>query len=177
MRLLLVSLAMLCLGACGSSMDQTAAPDGPVAGASIHELMAEVIAPQADVIWNSTGTLSDETGVHDLSPKTDEDWDHVRSAAVILAEAQNLLVMPGRTIMPQGEPMAPGGTLTEEQIAQHIVQDNAAFRNNAKAMQGLAQQALVAIDAHDVGQLDQVGAQIDQVCEQCHLQFWYPPAT
>jgi cytochrome c556 len=35
--------------------------------------------------------------------------------------------------------------------------------------------ALRAIDAHDIDGISEAGGTIDEACESCHLQFWYPP--
>ena len=35
--------------------------------------------------------------------------------------------------------------------------------------------ALDAIDAKDPNRLLEVGGEIDEACEACHLVYWYPP--
>jgi hypothetical protein len=34
---------------------------------------------------------------------------------------------------------------------------------------------LDAIDAKDSARLFEVGGEIDEACEACHLVYWYPP--
>ncbi|MCB1682964.1 MAG: hypothetical protein KDI31_00700, partial [Pseudomonadales bacterium] len=59
------------------------------------QFMNWVLDPQADVIWGSAGVVSTLEGERDLRPTTQEDWDAVRNAAATIAEAGNLLMMPG----------------------------------------------------------------------------------
>jgi hypothetical protein len=35
-------------------------------------------------------------------------------------------------------------------------------------------QAVAAVDARNIDQASEVGGAIDEECEWCHLQFWYP---
>ena len=69
-------------------------PYKPVA--DVKTLMASIMDPIADQYWGSVGTIIDETGEHELSPKTAEEWDNVRNAAYIVAESGNMLMMPSR---------------------------------------------------------------------------------
>jgi hypothetical protein len=162
----------LLLANCSRQSDD---PNGPHKVAAIHDLMADVVMPQTDILWNSTAILTDESGTHDMSPKTDQDWQNLRNAAIILAETQNLLAMPGRKVVPDGETLEGGGTLSADQIQTRVSEQHDDFVQHTGEMQRLAVQAIKNIDAHDLKALDKTGAQIDQVCESCHLEFWYPP--
>jgi hypothetical protein len=161
----------LLLAGCSQAED----PQGPHKIAAIHDLMADVVMPQTDILWSSTAVLSDETGVHDMSPKTEEDWQKLRNAAMILAETQNLLAMPGRKVVPDGDTLEGGGTLSADQIQTRVSEQHDDFVKHTGEMQKLAVQAIANIDARNLKALDKTGAQIDQVCESCHLEFWYPP--
>ena len=46
--------------------------------------------------WRVNGTVIDATGEHDLSPKSDDDWEQIVSAAATLAESTNALMIPQR---------------------------------------------------------------------------------
>ena len=54
--------------------------------------MAWVLEPQADLIWDSAGTITTFEGVEDLAPTTDEGWEEVAYAAGALEEAGQLLI-------------------------------------------------------------------------------------
>ena len=60
-----------------------------------RQMMNWILDPNADVIWGSAGTITTFEGVEDLTPTTQEGWDAVRNAAATLAEAGNLLKIPG----------------------------------------------------------------------------------
>ncbi len=60
----------------------------------IKQLMATVVQPQADVFWRSAGSVSDEKGVTDLTPASEEAWLRTRSAAATITEMGNLLMTP-----------------------------------------------------------------------------------
>ena len=63
--------------------------------ASIHDFMYWVLEPAADGIWDSAGFILTEAGEQDPQPTTQEGWDHVRNSATLVAEAGNLLMLPG----------------------------------------------------------------------------------
>ena len=83
--------------------------------------------------------------------------------------------MPGRKVVPDGDTLEGGGTLSVDQIQTRVSEQHDDFVKHTGEMQRLAVQAIRNIDARDLKALDKTGAQIDQVCESCHLEFWYPP--
>jgi hypothetical protein len=48
------------------------------------------------------GTVVDKEGIHELFPKTPEDWSDARHAAVRIIGGSNLLMLPGREAAPAG---------------------------------------------------------------------------
>jgi hypothetical protein len=111
--------------------------------------MQWILEPAADVIWDSAGTIITAEGRTELAPTTDAGWDDVRKHAAILAEAANLLMLPGR---------AAG----DDWIAY------------ARALQTTGRQALTAAEARDADALFEAGGQIYQACVACHAQYWLP---
>ena len=71
--------------------------------ATIKDIMDSAIDPSADYIWESVGTEVSAAGILDKRPQTDEEWKEERRRAVILVEAANLLLMPGRRVAKAGE--------------------------------------------------------------------------
>jgi hypothetical protein len=74
-----------------------------VPDATIKDLMQSVVDTSADVVWLSVTTEVNEKGVIDTRPVNDEEWNRVRHGAVTLAEAANLLMIPGRHVARPGE--------------------------------------------------------------------------
>jgi len=149
----------------------------PVTG--IQDIMASMIDPAADHLWESVATVANEKGVEEKRPKTDEDWKAVRSQAVILAEAANLLMVEGRPVAKEGailEDHGVPGNLTAAESEQAIAADRASFVGFAEALREVGVQMLTAADRKDTQALFDAGYPLDEVCENCHLKFWYPGA-
>jgi hypothetical protein len=143
---------------------------------TIKDLMESIIDPSADTLWGAVGTVVDNEGIHEMFPKTQEEWQEPRRAAVRMIEGSNLLIMPGREAAPPGtKSEAPGAELEPPQITVLIKEKRQSFDAFARALQGLGVEALGAIDAKDTSLLLEIGARMENVCEGCHQTFWYPP--
>lgn len=145
--------------------------------ASLRDLMSGLVDPAADALWNSVATISTSSGTEDRRPRTDAEWAAVRREALLLAEAGNLLAIPGRAVVLPGETIDGGeapGARTADQIAASIAADPARFAAFARALQQTVEPALAAIDRRDADALFEAGGAIDEACEACHRAFWYP---
>jgi hypothetical protein len=142
---------------------------------SIAEVMESIVMPSAQAVWDAVAVNVTADGIIEDIPETDEEWETVRWSAVNLAEATNLLVIPGR-------PVAPPGTVSEfpeeelgpEQVQALLDKQWPAWVGHTRALHEIALQTIKVIDAHDVDGLTEIGGAIDEACENCHLQFWYP---
>ena len=95
-----------------------------------------------------------------------------------MTEVANLLVMPDRKIVPDGGVVAGGkGYLLADQIAALKRSKRPAFLKAAKGLQDAWSEALAAANRRDVSALLAGRIQIEDVCEACHTQFWYPAAA
>ena len=176
--LLLSALASHCTS-------KPATPPTPTPGAtpdlkpfvSIKELMENIIDPIADNIFDAVATDITAKGIVETKPTTDDDWAKVRIGAVTLAEGSNLLRIP-RAAAPPGEtnrsqgPNAP--ELSPEQILAHINQDRALWNKHVDELRDIALEAMVTAKAKNADALFEVGGKLDKVCENCHLEYWYP---
>ena len=143
---------------------------------SVRDLMQSIIDPSADALWGAAGTVVDKEGIHELFPKTPEEWLDVRRAAIRIIEGGNLLMMPGREAAPAGtKSEAPGVELEPPQITALIKKYRRNFNAFAKALQVLGLEALRASDAKNAVLVLDIGARMENVCESCHQTFWYPP--
>jgi hypothetical protein len=142
---------------------------------TIRDLMESIIDPSADTLWGAVGTVVDNDGIHEMFPKTDEEWHEPRRAAVRIIEGSNLLIMPNREAAPPGaKSEAPGAELEPPQINVLLREKRESFDAFARALQGLGMEALGAIDARNTALLLEIGARMENVCEGCHQTFWYP---
>ncbi len=173
-------VAMLATAACRPSpptdppVPAPAAPDyAPTA--TIKEIMLGIVDPSADVVWGAVTTVMSEKGIVETVPKNDADWAAARLAAVRMAEASNLLMMPGRTVGHPGEKSdTPGVELEPHEMDALIAQDRASWLSHAKALRTVSLEAIQAVDAKNTEQLFEVGEHIERACEECHTNYWYP---
>ena len=70
---------------------------------TVKDIMDSVIDPSADVLWDSVEVIATLEGTERKAPRTDDDWKVLRRHAVALAEASNLLLIPGRHVARPGE--------------------------------------------------------------------------
>ena len=187
-RLMLVALTGFVVAAVGSQV-ACSAPAAPPAtdtpatsqftpAGTVKQIMKGIVDPSSAAIWNAVSTESGPKGVIEKAPKTDEDWAQLEHSALILAEVSNLLKMPERKMALADEadsktaPDAP--ELTPRQIEEKVDKDRAAWGKKADALQVAAIKAMAAAKAHDKDGIMNVGEEIDNACEQCHVVYWYP---
>ena len=175
--------SLLVTSACQSQPAATTATTAPatlpppdyIPTATIKDIMQSVVDPNADVVWLSVTTVQSAKGTVDSAPKTDEEWTKVRHGAIALTEASNLLMVPGRHVARPGEKSeTPGVELEPSEMEELITKDVPAWRMRAKALHDAGLAAIQAIDNKDAQKVFEVGEQIEQACENCHKQYWYP---
>jgi hypothetical protein len=108
--------------------------------------MEHVLTPAATVIWRSNGVIIDERGEHDLSPKSEADWEQIVSAAATLAEATNALMIPQRV-------------------------PDQAWISYARDLSQAADKAYHAAEQHDPKSVSEVSDQLDGICAACHRHY------
>ncbi len=165
------------LSACDQKTQEAAKPVAlfkPTA--TIQEIMTSIIDPNIDFVWNSTAVINTATGTEERKPHTDEDWLAVRQHALVVLEASNLLLIEGRSVAAKGATTSTKNSAeaSPEEIKRTIDAKRADFIAYAHALHDAVEQTIVAIDAKDATRLDNAGGAIDQVCEKCHKEFWYP---
>ena len=119
---------------------------------TVQQLMATDVQPTAEIYWNSVQFISDETGDHDIFPKTDADWAKIKGAATKLGQLGQQLKSTG---------------YTEGRRA-----DWTQFANSLIEVSKLAEQAA---EQHDTDKIFEVGGTMYNVCSACHQA--YPAET
>jgi len=146
--------------------------------ATVRNIMADMIAPSADVLWSAIQTVETPDGYVDKAPETDEEWASLRHSATTMVESANLLLMDGRRVAPEGATAAaPGYELEPDSIAALIAADRAHWVELVHELQESGRVFLEAIDARDATPLFDAGDGLNVACEDCHQTFWYPPAS
>ena len=141
----------------------------------MRQIMGDMVMPNADVLWNAVTTNVTDKGTEEKAPKTEEDWKAVRSSAVTIMEASDLILIPGRRVAAPGEKeQDPNVNLSPEKIQALIDADRPSWIKMAHNLHDSVLPALKAIDAKDAQALSDAGGVIDKACEDCHLKYWYP---
>jgi len=146
---------------------------------NLHELMKNVVAVQTQVIWDAGNDAMDDAGNPDASKMKPADWakvadaaGKVKDAAQRLATAPHVMAAaPGQKI--EGEGAAPGAFGAKE-VQQAIDANPRAFQAFAAQLAASMDELLAASKAKDAQKLFDVSGRLDQECEGCHMQFWYP---
>ena len=116
----------------------------------IKEIMMNVVDTNADVVWLSVTTTASSKGLIETRPQNDAEWMRVRQAAITLAEAANLLMIPGRHVARPGEKSeTPGVELEPSEMEALINKDRPGFSKHARALYDAAMLAVDAIDKRD----------------------------
>jgi hypothetical protein len=142
MRVLLVMLFLIVAPACSGPPPT---PYKPVA--DVKQLMASVVEPAAEIYWDAVGTIIDEQGVTEIEPATVEEWDAVRNAAYVVAESGNLLMMSSRA------------------------KDGGEWMTMSVALVDVGQRAIQAAEARNKQAVFDVGAEVYDVCTNCHAKY------
>jgi len=144
---------------------------------SVKELMKFMIDPVADNIFNAVGMKVTRQGVVEIEPKTDEDWDRVRTGAISLAEAAYLLKVR-RPFTPTGDENNSQGPdaveLSPAQITAKVERDPVEWNARIEALRNVGLQVLDIVERRKADELWEAGENLEATCEACHRSYWYP---
>jgi hypothetical protein len=136
-------LMILAVAACSSAPPPP--PFKPVADNKL--LMQSVVDPNAAIVWDAVKTIVSAKGTEDTRPHTEEEWTHVRNAAVALTESGNLLMLVPRA------------------------KDGGEWMKRAQELITTGEDAIRAADAKNAERLFTVGGDIYEACSNCHRQY------
>ena len=145
---MVVAVVLASLAASPSRSDNGASPPPFQPHVDMKTFMEHVLTPAAAVIWSVNGVVIDAKGEHDLSPKTDDDWEKIVTAAATLAEASNALMIPQRAL------------------------DAEWYRYVAK-LADAADKAYHAAEDHDLKSISEVSDRLDGICAACHRHYGF----
>lgn len=139
---LIVALSLI-VGGC--SRAPQAPPFKPIV--ETKDLMDNVMERQADIVWSSVGTIVTAEGVEERRPKTEEDWQAVKAAAITLTETGNLLMLAPRA------------------------QDGDRWMQNVQKMMAQGERMIAAIDRKNPQEMFDVGSDLYDTCTNCHMHY------
>jgi len=184
----LLSLLVVCMG-CSAPVPEPPPQKAPAATTaqqlwgemkpvvSVKELMRDMIDPASDYVFDSIGTVITQGKRVEREPKTDEDWDRIRAGGVMLAEGAYLLKVP-RPFAPAGDENNSTGPEPEEmspaQIKAKLERDPVLWNAKIEALRNVGLEVLDIVKRRDTKELWDASDNLDQACENCHLEYWYP---
>jgi hypothetical protein len=144
---------------------------------SVKELMRDMLDPASDYIFDAVKIETTRTGSVERTPKTDADWDRIRVGAVTLAEGVYLLKVP-RPFAPAGDLNASTGPnpseLSPAEIQAKRDKDPVLWNAKIEALRNVGLQVLDIVKNRKTQDLWDASDNLDQACESCHIQYWYP---
>jgi hypothetical protein len=166
--------ALALVAACSSEKKEE--PTAPAL--TFHEIMKDKVDKNADELWDiSNAAIGDAAGL-DSAKMTDERWaqiaakaDAVQQAALEIATMDPIVVVkPGVKISDEGTPFGHTGAMVQARMDK----DPETMRNLANALARHMSDLGTAARAHDAATAGPLIDQLDGVCEDCHLEYWYP---
>lgn len=140
--------AAICLLLTGCNKPQAAAaapPYKPVA--TLEQVMHGMVIPNAEVVWDAVGYISDLKGSTEIKPAGEDDWIRIEASAITLTEAGNLLMMSGRA------------------------KDSDKWMERCRALIDAGSSVLKAAQARNPEDLFTRGGDLFEACQQCHFQY------
>lgn len=144
---LIAPVALLLAGCAAPQQEAEAQPEAPPfqSAVSINEVMVGVIDHNAHILWN--------TSLEEYAPKNDHDWHELEHAAITLASAGNMILIPCCGANDANWVADPDWQRYTQQ------QTDAALR------------ILEAVENRDLNTIEVAGGEIVDACTGCHQQF------
>jgi hypothetical protein len=167
----MITPALIVLSACQQQVPQAAEP-------TVHDIMKNKVDANADALWDLTNPALNNDATLNPNKIDDARWSQMANRAQAVADAAgelaNLktlkLVDPGQKIADQD---LVGGNAPDE-VQENLNRHPDDFRQFAGALQAHMNDIVTGAKAHDANKLSPLIDQLDGVCENCHLEFWYP---
>ena len=144
---------------------------------SVKELMRDMLDPASDYIFDAVKIVTTKNGTVESVPKTDEDWAKLRIGATTLAEGVYLLKIPRPFAPPGDENNSTGPEATElspAQIKAKLDGDPVLWNAKIEALRNVGLEVLEIVKKKNAAELWEASYNLDQACESCHMQYWYP---
>lgn len=138
----ILTASVVALAACGGRQAATIEPVG-----TVQQIM-HVLDSSADAIWESVSTDVTAAGVTEVAPASEEEWLALETHAIALAEAGNLLMLPGRAV------------------------DEDQWLLRARELREAGRAALAAARSRNPDELLRVGEVVTLSCDNCHRIYW-----
>jgi hypothetical protein len=122
----------------------------PTPSHSVQAIMAGLVDPAADGVWNSAGAIVTTAGEESWAPSTDEDWRRLEGHARALARGADALAEPARA------------------------DGRESWAGPARGLRAASAAALSAAQHRDVDAIHAASELLLDSCQQCHQHYWLP---
>jgi hypothetical protein len=142
---------------------------------NVRDVMQQGINAATLVVWDvGNNAMSDDGGI-DPALMTEDSWTRLEDAARLMVEnADQMANAEAIYAGTASEADSAPGTVTMADVQGFIDADPEGFRAAASLLSDHAAQIGAAARARDAQAAGDLVAQLDQVCEVCHSQYWYP---
>jgi hypothetical protein len=152
------------------------AADAPKA--NLQLTMLTKVNPQALALWDIGNDAQDDKGDIDAKKIKPATWAQLLEIGKAIEEGgRTLATSNGVVAAPPGAKLqdeAGPGSSKAVDVQRYVDAKPAEFHKHALELQKTGAGIIVAATKHDAKQLTQLSNALDEVCENCHMAFWYP---
>lgn len=165
--------ALALLAGCSAEPKPAAAP-----APTFHDVMKDKVDVNADALWDVANAAIGQDGGLDPQKMTDAQWTQIATRAEAVQQAaleiarMDPVVLARRGVKISDEGL-PGGH-TAAQVQAQIDANPQGLRDMAEVLAVHMGDMAKAAHAHDAARAGPLIDQLDTVCEDCHLEYWYP---
>jgi len=165
--------AVIAIGACAvCAAGALAQPAPPL---DIRSTMQDRVNPAMLAIWDVGNNALNDDGVIDPKLMDDAKWARIVEAAGQLSAASMDIAAAGAFMAAApGNSEVDEGEITMAAVQQHVDADSAGLKQMAAALADHADHIAAAARARDAKTAGDLIGETDQVCESCHMTYWYP---
>jgi cytochrome c556 len=167
MRRLAMVAALAALGGTAQATD-----DGTL---YVRDAMRGEVNAATLELWDVGNYAMDDEGGLDAAKMDDGLWTRLETAAGLLEK--HSAHMSSATTLKSARPddmETEEGSYSMADVQIYLDSDPETFRQMAKALGDHAAKISAAARARDAARAGLLVGEIDQVCESCHAQYWYP---
>lgn len=170
------AIIVIALGLASCSSNKQ--PEQP-AQLTLHEVMKNEIDANADKVWDVTNDALGEQAELIASKMSDEKWAKLEDYATKTADGAKKIV----AMSPPIKVVKPGVKIADEDVPYgdsaasvqaNVDKDPEMLHEFAGVLAQHMTDLANAAKTHDAAKAGPLIDQLDGVCEDCHLEFWYP---
>jgi len=146
--------------------------------ANLQLTMLTKVNPNALALWDATNKAQDDNGELDAKKLNAASWARILDMGKAIEEGGKLLATsngvmaasPGAKLQDESNP----GAAKAADVQRYLNAKPAEFRKHALALQKTGAGIVEAAGKRDGKKLSELSNSLDEVCENCHVVFWYP---